>query len=590
MERPDRLKYKELVGLSGKKVVLTFGLLSPNKGIEHAIRAMAMVAQAHPDVCYVVLGQTHPGIIRDHGESYRNSLVHLAAEVGILNNVLFLDYFVTIEDLKKYIAASDIYLTPYLHEQQITSGTLSYAFGMGSAVVSTPYWHATELLADGRGYIVPFRDPQRMGETVVMLLSDDALRERVQANAFDYGRSMTWPATAAKYREVFTEALEHYADELTEPSSPVTPLVTGFAMQSTSKLPALNLAHLRRLTDDVAILQHCKFSVPDRSQGYSLDVVSRALNLLMQFRRHQIEIDPRVKEFSAVYLAFIQHAFIPEQQRFHNFMSYSRTWLDEIGSEDSHGRTMQALAACVRFGLHYGCANELFLYAMTRVAEFTSPRAWAYSLIGLRDYVAATGHIEARQLMIDISQKLLGRFESCAGDAKWPWPEDVCTYDNAILPQALICCGRVLGNDAMRSLGERVLIWLFHKEIADDKFSPIGNRGWMTKSGQHAVFDQQSIEAGSVTLSCVSAFHATGDHNWYNRARVAFDWYMGRNALGKALYDPSNGGCYDALHENRLNLNMGAESLLMFLQALAALLAAEREVGEVNPLSLIEAK
>ena len=288
-----------------------------------------------------------------------------------------------------------------------------------------------------------------------------------------------------------------------------------------------------------------------------------------------------MRRYSAIYLAFVQHAFQYDTRRFHNFMSYDRKWLDDVGSEDSHGRALQALAAGVRFGNFPDACNELFLYAMHISVDFKSPRAWAYSMVGLRDYVAATNHLEARELMRVLATRLKALFKDCADCAAWPWPEQTCTYDNAILPQALICCGALMNDGEMRELGERALKWLFDSELSGDKFSPIGNLGGFSKTGQHAQFDQQSIEAGSMVMSCVSALHATNDKAWYTRARVAFDWYMGRNVTGTALYDPLTGGCYDALHETRVNRNMGAESLLMFLQGLAAVKAAEREVGDV---------
>ncbi len=584
-ERPNRAKYKEAITMADHRVVLTFGLLSPNKGIEFAIRAMAPVARKFPDLRYIILGQTHPGIIRENGEAYRNSLIHLATECGIADNVVFIDRFVDLAVLQQYIAACDIYLTPYQSEKQITSGTLSYAFGMGSVVVSTPYWHAKELLADGRGFLVPFRDPAPMTDALVRLFDDDALRERVANAAFDYGRSMTWPMTAKNYFTVFNDALEHYGD-MTEPETPATPTsatIAGFDAAMT-RLPAINLQHLLRLTDDTSILQHAKFDVPDRRHGYCLDDAARALNLLTQLQRYGLEIDPRVKALSATFMAFTQHAFDFDTRRFRNFMSFSREWLDSgSGSEDAHGRALQALAACVRFGNSPECANELFLYAMNSTVRFNSLRAIAYSIVGLRDYVCGTGHIEARALLTTHANNLMRIFTVAANDAAWPWPERLCTYDNAVLPQALIVAGALLGDNAMRQLGFKVLQWLFEKQMdANGKFSPIGNNGWLGREGTRALFDQQSIEAGSMVMSCISAMHAGGDRTWYQRARIAFDWYVGRNALGKALYDPVTGGCYDALHQDRINKNQGAESLLMFLQGLATVKNAERELGEVD--------
>lgn len=567
MEFPDTERYKAEHGFEGKRVVLTFGLLSPNKGIEFAIRAMAKVVAKFPNTVYVVLGQTHPGIIRDHGEMYRHGLQHLAEELGISSNVVFLDQFVDLPMLKTYIAACDVYLTPYLHEAQITSGTLSYAFGMGSVVVSTPYWHAAELLDDGRGIIVPFRDSELMGTALVEILGDDAKRAAMKQRAFEYGRSMTWSETAELYMESFKHAVSNYKRvEVPEPFH--------------TTLPNVNLAHLHRLTDDTSIIQHAKFSIPHRDHGYCIDDTARALLLLTQMQRHRFDLSPQTRSLISVYLAFIAHAWEPKSNRFHNFMSYDRKWLDKVGSEDSHGRTLQALGACVRFGVHVELTTELFLYAMHVAGDLKYPRSWAFALMGLRDFVIATDHHEAKAIQRDLFERLVATYRANSSEFStdpdvdknsWLWFEDMATYDNPILPQAMIVTADQLGDEAVLEMGLRSLKWLFDRQVIGDRFVPIGCQGWLKKSGERALYDQQPLEPGSMVLACTSAWHVTNDDVWHRRARLAFDWFMGKNLIGKALYDPETGGCCDGMHDGSLNANRGAESLLMFLMALVAL-------------------
>ena len=562
MEFPDSAKYKQETDLVGKRVVLTFGLLSPNKGIEYAIQAMKPVVEKFPDVVYVVLGQTHPGIIRDHGEMYRHSLEHLASELGIRDNIKFIDSFVDMPLLKKYIASCDLYLTPYLHEAQITSGTLSYAFGMGTVVVSTPYWHAAELLADGRGCLVPFRDSEKMGQALIDLLENDELRNKMKRNAFEFGRTMTWSQTAKLYMKSFEKAKADRATiNVEEPFY--------------STLPDVNLSHMRRMTDDVAIIQHGRFSVPDRDHGYCVDDTSRALLLLTQMRRNGFQFTNDMKNMMTTYIAFMNHAWNRKAGRFRNFMSFDRKWIDQVGSEDSHGRALQCLGACVRFGIHQDCAASLFEESFKAVLDFNSPRAYGFALMGLRDYCIVKSNHEAVAVQKELVDRLVGHYKHNSSK-DWKWFEEVATYDNAIIPQACVATGKVLNNAEMISIGEQSLLWLFERQMLGDAFCPIGNGGWFKKDGTRAAFDQQPLEAGGMVLACASAWSATHNEIYRRMARQAFDWFMGKNLIGKPLYDPESNGCCDGLHEDRANLNQGAESLLAFLQALVALKTEER--------------
>lgn len=629
---PDRAAFKKELGLDPSKyVILTFGLLSPGKDIGTAIKAMRAVVDKFPKTLYIVLGATHPGILQNAGESYRNALVHQVAELKLQDHVLFVDRFVDLDLLTKYLSATDIYAVPYLSEQQITSGTLAYAYGIGNCVVSTPFWHAQELL-DGparvgaqdpetpRGLLFPFSRSEKLAEHIIHLLGDDSLRLRMQRAAFDHGRGMTWPASAQLYLNLCQEAVDNYQSdsrgelEITSPTTPST--FTLSVAEKSTHLPKINLSHLFRMTDDVGIVQHAIMSVPRRSDGYCIDDVARALNLVTQLKRYGLPFDERAANVGTVYMSFIAHAFesankqCPNEGRFKNFMSYSREWLDETyGSEDSHGRTLQALAAAFRFGTYPDLARELFEYGCKPLRKFTSPRAVAYAIIGCRDVVAANGHIETRQLLVELAERLHDQFKK-GGHFKsdqWPWLEDGVTYDNAVIPQALVCAGRLINKPDMIADGERSLKWLFERQFINGRYVPIGNhggegdgdeKGWLRRNPATGVitqshFDQQSLEAGSMTLACLSTMHASesgADRAWYKRARQSFAWYLGVNTLGQPVVDVESGGCCDSIIggknvASRLNKNQGAESLLAYLLALAALKAAERDLGEVEVVS-----
>lgn len=570
MEFANTEQYKELTNLSGFKVVLTFGLLSPNKGVEFAIRAMAPVVREMPNVLYVILGQTHPALIREHGESYRNSLEFIAKDLGIERNVRFVNRFVDLPLLKQYIAACDVYLTPYLYEAQITSGTLSYSFGMGTAVVSTPYWHAAELLADGRGVLVPFRDTAAISNAVIDLLKDDAKRMTMKRNAFEFGRTMTWSNTAKAYKQVFQEAQQDR----------VTSQVMLKPHDEGHGLPDIKLDHMFRMTDMTGLVQHATFTVPNYQFGYSIDDVARALLFLAKLRGYGYQFSLPTENLLTTFAAFVNFAHRVEDKRFHNFLGYNRNWLDEVGSEDSHGRTLWAVGACVRYGVHEAWARTVFVESLPCVINFTSPRAFAFALLGIRDFLERyPDHGEICNYRLVIAEKLMKMLDDVADDdSDWKWFEEVLTYDNAILPHSLIITGHALNDPVMTSAGLDALEWLVVKQVAPDGILiPVGNGEWYKKGGHRSVYDQQPLEAGGLVLAAVEAYQVSGNDHWKEIAHLSFGWFMGRNIVGKPLYTASTGGVCDGLHRDGINENQGAESLVSFLLALVDLKVCSRE-------------
>lgn len=565
---------KEQFGLEGRRVMMTFGLLGPGKGIEQAIEALPEIVRRHPNVVYLVLGATHPHLIAREGETYRLGLERLAADRGVKEHVIFYNRFVSAEELAEFIGATDIYLTPYLNEAQITSGTLAYVFGAGKAVVSTPYWHARELLGDGRGALVPFRDPKAISDGVCLYLDDAGLMERTRREAHRLGRGMIWPAVAASYLESYEHAR---ADRRSKPRT----AFAGWTLGSRPyNLPPQRLDHIVRMSDGTGIFQHAIFNVPNFHEGYCTDDNARAFilcNLLDESggAPHSLSLD----QLSTSYLSLLAAALNRDTARFRNFMSHGRHWLEESGSEDSHARALWALgvgSGRSRNSGHRLLSVHLFELGLPTVDHFTSPRAWAFTLLGIHEYLREFPEkakvLAARDFF---THRLVELWKHCATE-DWPWFETSATYDNARLCQALILSGADSPDVEALEIGLKSLRWLASiQRTQAGHFRPIGSNGFYLKDGARADFDQQPVEAQAMVSACLDAFRVTGDPFWSGEAKRAFEWFLGRNDLGLPLYDSASGGCGDGLHEDRVNSNQGAESSLAFQLALAEMNQAE---------------
>ncbi len=558
--------YKDQFGVEGRVVLLTFGLLSPKKGIEHVLNALPHILAEFSDVVYIVLGATHPNELREQGEAYRLSLERLAEKNKVEKNVIFYNRFVELEELKEFIGAADLYITPYLNEAQITSGTLAYTFGAGKAVVSTPYWHAAELLAEERGVLVPFDDVEAIAREVIGLLRDETRRHAIRKNAYKLGREMVWSKAARLYVRSFELARLEGA-VLSRKS-----FATKTLDQQPRDLPELKLDHLSRMTDSTGIFQHAIFSVPNFSEGYCTDDNARAFILAVLLDELKEEPE-RVRTLATTYAAFLNHAFDLKTKRFHNHLSFDRRWLDEQGSEDCDARALWALGLGVGRSPYRSfqiMAGQLFAQALPAVTEFTSPRAWAFSLIGIHEYLRRlSGDRLANQTREALTARLMELFDKAA-QPDWPWFEEELTYDNAKLAHALILSGRATGQPAVFERGLQALRWLAELQTSENgHLRPIGSNGFYRRGGTRANFDQQPIEAQAMVSACLEAYRATSDSWWYQQAQHAFDWFLGWNDLGLELYSPNTGGCRDALHVDRVNRNEGAEATLAFLLSLA---------------------
>ena len=571
---------KEQFGVEGRMVLLTFGLLGPRKGIEHVIEALPEIVRRYPNVIYLVVGVTHPHLVAREGEKYRLSLERLAEECGVKEHLIFFNRFVSLEDLAEFICAADIYLTPYLDAAQITSGTLAYVFGAGKPVVSTPYWHAQELLADGRGILVPFHNPAAIAEGVCEYLDHPELMESTRQKAYELGREMIWPAVAERYLESFQHARADRKDIARTAFSEWTLASRPY------ELPLLRLDHIVAMSDGTGIFQHAIFNVPNFHHGYCTDDNARAFilcNLLDELGGEPL--GESLGGLSATYLAFLAAAFNSDTGRFRNFMSHGREWLEQEGSEDSHGRALWALGTGAARSHNEGqrrLATKLFEEGLDVVTSFTAPRAWSFALLGVHEYLRVfPDSTIAKATRKVLTRDLLELWRNCATE-DWPWFEATATYDNARLCQALILSGQLMPDADAMKIGLQSLRWLASLQMTQSGyFRPIGNDGFYVRGGARADFDQQPVEAQAMVSACLVAHRATLDEEWLHEAKRAFEWFLGRNDLGLPIYDSSTGGCRDGLHSDQVNENQGAESSLAFHLSLAEMKFAQLPLARV---------
>jgi glycosyltransferase involved in cell wall biosynthesis len=576
---------KDEFGVTDRPVLFTFGLLSPNKGIEHVLNALPKIVAEFPNVVYMVVGATHPNELRERGEGYRVSLEVLAARNKIEKNVIFYNSFVELDTLKDFIGAADVYITPYLNEAQSTSGTLAYTFGSGKPVVSTPYWHAGELLAEGRGVLVPFADSAAIATEVSALLRDNVRRNAMRESAYKLGREMVWSNVARLYMRCFQ------LSRLQALSTLRRSLSTKTLDQKPREVPEVKLDHLIRMTDSTGIFQHAIFSVPNFSEGYCTDDNARAF-ILAVLLEDLGENPQRVRSLATTYAAYLHHAFDPVTGRFHNLLGFDRHWLDKQGSEDCHARALWALGVGVggcSYGSFQAMAGQLFLRALPPVAEFSAPRAWAFSLIGIHNYLRRlSGDTFVAQMREILVNRLMDLYDRSA-TPDFPWFEQELSYDNAKIAHALIVSGRAMGQSTVFERGIQTLRWLVELQTSENGyFRPIGSNGFFKRAGTRANFDQQPVEAQAMMSACLEAYRSTADSWWYEQAQRAFDWFIGWNDLGLELYSASTGGCRDGLHVDRVNRNQGAESTLAFLLSLAELRLTQNIVTSFRTPLLIE--
>ena len=562
----DPAVVKRELGLEGRWVILTFGLLSRNKGIELALDALPAVVRDHPQVLYVVLGATHPEVLRWEGDVYRRFLEDRVRELGLEEHVRFVNEYVDQETLLRWIHASDLYVTPYPNEEQVVSGTLSYALAMGKPIVSTPYWYARELLAGGRGVLVPFGQPAVLAEAVRELLGDRAQYERISRAARDFGQRMRWPAVAEQYVRLLAEVAAAAALSGAETAA------AGDSERRWDEVP-ICLDHLRRLTDDTGLLQHASYGVPDPRFGYSADDAGRALVVLMELYGRLRRTDGL--DLAERYVRFLRHAQRPDGA-FHNFVGYDRRFLDDAGSEDTQGRAVWGLGHVAKTAPDAGLralAREMVQAARPHLENLHHPRAQAYAVCGLFPFAAsieAPAAAEWYALIGRLAENLAARYDRYARPG-WEWFDDRLTYGNAILCNAMFLAYLATGRERYRRIGQASLDFLWSCLWNGEYLDLVGNDGWADCRGARAVYGQQPIDAGYLVEALVTANAVTGRVEYARRAHDAFAWFLGRNRLGRPLVDATTGAVSDGLEAHGPSANQGAEAVISFLLARLAL-------------------
>lgn len=556
---PDDMRTR--LGIVCERMISTFGLLSPNKGIENVIEAMPKLLAKFPSTRYIVVGVTHPQLVAREGEAYRRSLESLAESLGVSDNVQFINRFVDNSELFDYLQASDIYVTPYLNEAQITSGTLSYALALGCYVVSTPYWHAEEALGQCPGTLVSHSDAPAIAKAILDQFGDPNGLASRRREIYEWAEPARWPVFGARLRKLIAETVRSgsRSSHISELSGPA--------------LPVISLNALQGMTDNCGLFQHSQFSVPDRAHGYCVDDNARALILCNELIRRGMNSGD-VARLHAIYAAFVLHSFDAEACQFRNFMDYSRNWIDDAPSQDSQGRTFWALGHATATTQHIGnkgWASTLLQQAICRAEQITSPRAKALVILGCAE-LSQSDHACDRyeDLMKRFARELCDQLVS-ERSQDWVWLEDTLSYDNGRIPQALLAASRLSGDERIAQAALSSLTWLCDIQLIDQGvFAPIGSDSFGRVRQPPLPYDQQPIEAAAMLDACFEAYKITGEETWWRRAKTIFAWFHGHNSHELSLVDPVTGRCHDGLNRSGLNLNAGAESLLAFQMAISA--------------------
>jgi len=537
-----------------KKVLFTFGLISRNKGLETVIEALPKIVEQNPDVLYVILGTTHPGVIKNSGEEYRDSLKRLAKKLNVEKNLIFINKFVSEEELYDYLTAADMYITPYLNEAQITSGTLSYAVGAGAAVISTPYWHAQELLDENRGKLFDFKDSDALSDIVNDLFRNKEQLQKLKENAYNYGLHLRWPNTGSVFINTLQEAIID-AQVIPDENKPIV---------DPEMMPAFSMAHIQRLTDDTGIVQHAKYGIPNLKEGYCVDDNSRALLMVtMAWQQNKSKV---ALELLPVYLSYIQYMQL-DDGNFRNFLSFRREYLDEVGTEDSFGRTIWSLGYLINNAPNNSYrefAKELFIKSVPHFDKLRHLRGLANTMIGLSSYLKSQPYDDYFINELNkLATPLKAAYHANKGD-KWHWFEEKLTYDNAILPLALLSHYETTQDQESLAIGLESMEYLTAKTLDKGYLNPVGNDGWLHRDQEMAIYDQQAIETMAMVLMYFKAYEITHDLKYISQMYLSYQWFLGENSLRLPLYDYETKGCGDGIQPCGINRNQGAESTLAY--------------------------
>jgi len=545
---------KSHYNLDGKMVLSTFGLLSENKGIETAIRAMKDIVKQYPDAIYLVLGKTHPVIFSREGEKYRNSLENLVAELGLQQHVRFVNSYLSLKTLLDYLSLTDIYLFTSKDPHQAVSGTFVYAMSAGCAVISTSFVQAREMLEDGAGCLIDFNDPEQLAASALRLLGDAGLRQQMSQSAIEKTRNSIWENVAIAHMSVISEAL---AEDKILPN-----------------LPPPYLDHIDRMTDEFGMLQFSKHDVPDPQFGYTLDDNARAL-IAMCMYVNELKSNTFVNSLIRKYIDFIAYCQKPSG-KFLNYVECGGdfcTMNEEVNLEDANGRAIWALgyALSSHSNLPFDAVQDalsLFRQCFNWMESLQSPRAIAFTIKGLYYFLRYKQGERAAEILQNLAAKLYNNYKDEA-DENWHWYESYLTYGNAVLPEAMLMAYEVTGIEVYRKTAEDSLAFLCSKTFTDSHMKVISNKTWYHKHTNQQPEDggEQSIEVAYTMLAMNTFYTVTKNNSYLEKMRLAFSWYLGNNHLKQLVYNPLTYGCYDGLEKNNINQNQGAESTVCYLIA-----------------------
>ncbi|MEC5147550.1 glycosyltransferase [Chitinophaga sp. 212800010-3] len=545
---------KEQYNLNGKMVLSTFGLLSENKGIETGIRAMKHIVDEYPEAMYLVLGKTHPVVFSHEGEQYRDSLELLVKELGLENNVRFVNAYLSLETLLDYLSLTDIYLFTSKDPHQAVSGTFVYAMSAGCAVISTSFVQAREMLDDGAGCLIGFNEPGQLSAAATRLLGDPDLRRQMSEAAIEKTRSSIWENVAIAHMEVISDAL---SEDRILPN-----------------LPPPYLDHIDRMTDETGMLQFSRHDVPDPEYGYTLDDNARAL-IAMCMYCSELKPSSFVNSLLRRYIGFIKRCQTPSG-RFLNYMDFDGSFSAmnrEVNLDDANGRTVWALGYALSQHQHLPFdvvqdALSLLRPCFNWMESVQSPRAIAFAIKGLYYFLQYKPGDRAVEILHLLAARLYEYYRNEA-DGVWNWYESCLTYGNAVLPEAIMMAYQVTGMELYRRTGENSLAFLCSKTFTDSHMKVISNKTWYHKNAVIPPEEggEQSIEIAYTMLAMNTFYNITKNNSYLEKMRLAFSWYLGNNHLRQLVYNPLTYGCYDGLEKNNVNQNQGAESTVCYLIA-----------------------
>lgn len=559
----NKKQAKKALRLSNKFILLANNLLSRNKGIEYAIEAVDKARKEIPNLIFLVVGETHPLVKNEEGEAYRNELINLVKKLHLEKNVRFINEYVSLKDLQKFLAAADVYITPYLDPQQITSGTLSYALGAGKACIATEYIYAKEMLKQDRGILVPFKDKGSIEEALIGLYKNPKKRHEIEKNAHVLRKQMSW-------KHVAREHVRFYKDVIRGENN------ISFRVQNFLRQP-IDISYLQHMSDGIGLLQHAFLTIPNRRFGYATDDNARALIIASFLNRK--DKSKVISNLVEEYLGFLQFAKEPSG-KFHTFLNFHRHWDDKEAVTDAYGRAMWGLGFYLYANNNFDFGesiNSFFAESFNQLDHIVDLRTAAYTILGLYYYILAYKDKTDTAAVATVNLKKLADFliksyKKCHSK-NWQWFEEEMTYDNFRIPQALFAAYMVTGDEEYKKVAVTTLDFLTTCNFSYEAgyFDFVGQNGWYKKQGKKAEYDQQPLEAAGAVEAFLFAEKALDERKYHKDAVLAFQWFFGKNRNHRYIYDPATKGVRDGLTKVGVNLNEGAESLVCFLIAALSL-------------------